>query len=156
MNAPINLLDLVRELGQRPRGRACAVLTTDVAAQKAWAAELARQSGSDHLDLLDLLATDSALAAKIDGLSPASLFEFLASRGSAAKVLVASGLEVILATWRADSAAPKQFAGRLELWEKKPALLFVLQRDSTLQKHVFTRYPQYRFVMDQSDTVALT
>ena len=153
-SGPINLLELVRELGQRPRGRASAVLTKDLASQKAWAAELARQTDSSHLDLLDLFLSDPPLAAKVGTFSPSSLFEFLGSRDCSAKVLIVTGVEVILATWPDDSAAMKQFASRLELWERQPALLFILQREPTIEKCSFTRYPQYRFVVDQTHTIA--
>jgi len=155
-SAPVNLLDLVRDLPKRPRGRACAVLTKEIAGQKAWAAELASQTQAQHLDLLDLLASDVALGEKVGSFSPASLFDFLAARGAAGKVLIVTGLEVVFATWADDATALRQFASRLELWEKKTPFLFVLQREPTLEKYAFTRYPQYCFVVDQTHTIAFT
>jgi hypothetical protein len=118
--------------------------------------QLRLKDGYTTLDLLDLMAADSALAAKISSLSPAALFDFLTPRASTSRVLIVSGLEVVLATWPAASPSMKQFAARLELWEKKPALVFVIQREPTLEKHTFTRYPQYRFVMDQTQTIVFT
>ena len=44
MSDPVNIVQLVRDLPSRPRGRACIVLTHEYEGQKEWAAELARQT----------------------------------------------------------------------------------------------------------------
>ena len=61
-----------------------------------------------------------------------------------------------------NSSAPevpgplKQFARQVEMWDKKPALLFVMQYDRFLASLKFERFKQYPFVIDQRDTLALT
>jgi hypothetical protein len=65
MSDPVNMVQLVRSLPSRPRGRACIVLTHEYEGQKEWAAELARQTDSQHLDLLELFAQDVNLGNKI-------------------------------------------------------------------------------------------
>ena len=54
MNRPLNMIKLVNNLPSRPRGKACIVLTHDYKGQREWAMELARQTDSDHIDLLVL------------------------------------------------------------------------------------------------------
>jgi len=65
MSDPVNMVQLVRSLPSRPRGRACIVLTHEYEGQKEWAAELARQTECEHLDLLELFAQDVNLGNKI-------------------------------------------------------------------------------------------
>jgi hypothetical protein len=64
MNEPTNMVQLVRELHSRPRGKACIVLTHEYEGQKEWAAELARQTDSGHIDLLELFAKEKTLSEK--------------------------------------------------------------------------------------------
>ena len=154
MSDPVNMVQLVRDLTSRPRGRACIVLTHDYEGQKAWAAELARQTGSEHLDLLELFAQDVNLSNKIGQFLIPSLFEFLKKHGKAS-VLVISGMEFLKATWAGQSNAVEQFASHVETWNQKPGLLFVLQYDKIISTREYRRYRQYTFVVDQKETLAL-
>jgi len=154
MSDPINMVQLVRDLPSRPRGRACIVLTHDYEGQKAWAAELARQADTEHLDLLELFAQDSDLSSKIGNFLVPSLFEFLKNRGQA-PVLIVSGLEFLKATWAGQSNVVEQFSSHVETWNQKPCLLFVLQYDKIIATREYRRYRQYTFVVDQKETLAL-
>jgi hypothetical protein len=77
MSDPVNMVQLVGSIPSRPRGRACIVLTHEYEGQKEWAAELARQTESEHLDLLELFSEDAELSRKISQFLIPNLFEFL-------------------------------------------------------------------------------
>lgn len=154
MSDPVNMVQLVRDLPSRPRGRACIVLTHEYKGQKEWATELARQTDSEHLDLLGLFAQDAKLSGKIGQFLVPSLFEFLKNRGQAS-VLVVSGMEFLKATWAGQSNAVDQFLSQLKTWDKNPSLLFVMQYDKTIASYDFGRRYQYTFVVDQKETLAL-
>lgn len=154
MSDPINMVQLVRDLPSRPRGRACIVLTHDYKGQKEWAAELARQTDADHLDLLELFARDPGLSSKIGQFLVPRLFEFLKDQ-SQASVLIVSGIEFLKATWAGQSNAAEQFASHVETWNQSPSLLFVFQHDKIIATREFQRYRQYTFVIDQKETLAL-
>ncbi len=155
MSTPINMVKLVEELSKRPRGRACVVLTGDYMGQKTWGAELAKQTGADHIDLLDLFGGDAGFAERLSSFSVSELFTFLDGRGNLGTLIV-TGLEFIKATWSGQSDAADQFATLLETWGKSPALLFVMQFDPGLAKKKFKRFPDKIFVVNQKDTLALT
>jgi hypothetical protein len=151
-------IDIVREtksLLQRPRGRSCIVFTHNYPEQKIWAAELAKQTGADHLHLLDVFADDDKLSENAGAFSVFDLFGFLSGNINNPLCIV-SGLEFLKATWMGQANAREQFAGQTEMWDKKPALLFVMQYDRLLATRKFDRFKQYRFVIDQRDTLALT
>ena len=154
MSDPVNMVQLVRDLPSRPRGRACIVLTHEYGGQKEWAVELARQTDSGHLDLLELFAQDKKLSSKIGQFLIPSLFEFLKNHGQS-PALVVSGMEFLKATWAGQSNVVEQFASHVKTWDKKPCLLFVLQYDKILATHDFGRRYQYTFVVDQKETLAL-
>ncbi len=154
MSDPVNMVQLVRDLPSRPRGRACIVLTHEYEGQKEWAAELARQTDSEHLDLLELFAQDANLSNKIGQFLIPALFEFLKNH-SQASVLVISGMEFLKATWAGQSNVVEQFASHVETWNQKPGLLFVLQYDKIIATREYRRYRQYTFVVDQKETLAL-
>jgi hypothetical protein len=154
MKDPVNMLEVVAELRQRPRGRACVVLTSDYAGQKDWAAKLASQTDSSHVHVLNVFAGDTALADKISSFLIPDFFKWLL--GYASKpVLIVSGFEFLLASWSGLATAIKDFAVQVELWDKTPALLFVMQFDRYLAEREFTRYPDKVFVINQKDTLAL-
>ena len=155
MSNPINMVKLVEELLKRPRGRACVVLTDDYVGQKTWGIELAKQTGADHIDLLDLFAVDTSLAGRISSFSVSELFTFLHGKGNSG-VLIVTGMEFIKATWSGQPDATDQFATRLETWEGSPALLFVMQFDPALAKRKFKRFQDKIFVINQKDTLALS
>jgi hypothetical protein len=154
MSDPVDMVQLVRGIPARPRGRACIVLTHDYAGQREWAAKLARKTGSGHIDLLEAFAADDALSGGIERFSVTGLFEHLAGR-SDPPVLIVSGMEFLKATWTGQSQAIEQFARRVETWDGSPALLFVLQHDKALAAHVFGRHAQHTFVVDQMETYEL-
>jgi hypothetical protein len=148
------MVQLVRSLPSRPRGRACIVLTHEYEGQKEWAAELARQTDSEHLDLLELFAQDVNLGNKIGHFLIPNLFEFLKGYDKA-PVLIVSGIEFLKATWSGQTNSIEQFTTHVETWNQKPCLLFVLQYDKTIATREFRRYRQYTFVVDQKETLAL-
>lgn len=149
------MIKLVKGLPKRPRGRTCVILTHDFAGQKDWAMELAKQTGSEHLDLLDLFQENQDLGEKISSFSTPELFKLLQTRATSS-VLIVTGMEFLKATWGAQPNSLEQFAMYVETWSKSPAMLFLLQFDSALAERKFTRYPQYLFVIDQKETYALT
>ncbi len=154
MSDPVNMVQLVRDLPSRPRGRACIVLTHEYGGQKEWAAELTRQTNSEHLDLLELFAQDAKLSSKIGQFLVPRLFEFLKNHGQAS-VLVISGMEFLKATWAGQSNAVDQFLSQLKTWDKYPSLLFIMQYDKTIASYDFGRRYQHTFVVDQKETLAL-
>ena len=154
MSDPVNMVQLVRDLPSRPRGRACIVLTHEYGGQKKWAAELARQTDSEHIDLLELFAQDAKLSSKIGQFLVPSLFEFLKNHGQAS-VLVISGMEFLKATWTGQSNAVNQFLSQLKTWDKNPSLLFIMQYDKTIAFYDFGRRYQHTFVVDQKETLSL-
>ena len=170
MSDPVNMVQLVRDLPSRPRGRACIVLTHEYEGQKEWAAELARQTDSEHLDLLELFAQDAKLSSKIGQFSVPVLFNCLKTANKEpslssfrihhssfqnASVLVISGMEFLKATWSGQSNVVEQFASHVETWNQKPGLLFILQYDKIIATREYRRYRQYTFVVDQKETLAL-
>jgi hypothetical protein len=148
------MVQLVKALSSRPRGRACIVLTHEYQGQKAWAAELARQTDSEHLDLLELFAQDTKLSSKIGQFLVPSLFDFLKGQ-SQSPVLIVSGIEFLKATWSGQSNVGEQFASHVETWDQKPCLLFVLQYDKIIATREYRRFRQYTFVVDQKETIKL-
>jgi hypothetical protein len=154
MSDPVNMVQLVKALPSRPRGRACIVLTHEYEGQKAWAVELARQTDSEHIDLLELFIKDEALGNQLGQFLVPRLFEFLKHR-SQAPVLIVSGMEFLKATWTGQSKAVEQFASYVKTWDQAPCLLFTLQYDKILATYDFGRRYQYTFVVDQKETLAL-
>ncbi len=154
MSDPVNMVQLVKDLPSRPRGRACIVLTHEYEGQKEWAAELARQTDSEHIDLLELFAQDTKLSSKIGQFLVPSLFDFLKGQ-SQAPVLIISGIEFLKATWSGQSNVAEQFASHVETWDQKPCLLFVLQYDKNVATREYRRFRQYKFVVDQKETLEL-
>lgn len=169
-NEPIDMVAFVRGLPSRPRGKACIVLTHEYGGQKEWAAELARRTDSEHLDLLELFAQDKRLSSKIGAFSVDGLFDFLktANKESSdssfrihhssfpnASVLVVSGMEFLKAAWIGQSNAVDQFLSQLKTWDKCPSLLFIMQHDKTIASYDFGRRYQLTFVVDQKKTLKL-
>jgi hypothetical protein len=149
------MVQFISELKSRPRGRASVVLTHDYRGQKEWAAELARQTNSEHIDLLEYFTQDETLCDKVGQFLVPKLFEFLKGR-SEFPVLIVTGMEFLKATWTGQSNAVEEFARRVETWNQSPCLLFVLQYDKTIAAHEFRRFRQYTFVIDQRETLALS
>ncbi len=154
MSNPVDMVQLMKDLPFRPRGRACIVLTHDYRNQKKWAAKLALQTNSEHLDLLELFTQDAKLGSKIGQFLVPNLFELFKNYDKAS-VLVISGIEFLKATWAGQSNAVEQFSSYVETWDQKPCLLFVLQYDKIIATREYRRYRQYTFVVDQKETLAL-
>ena len=154
MNDPVNMIQLVKDLPSRPRGRACIVLTHDYQSQREWAEELARQTGSDHINLLELFANHKDLSDRIGEFAVPKLFSLFTERGRT-PVLVVSGLEFLRASWSGQSSVLEQLTSYVETWNQAPCLLIVLQYDKTIASRDFRRFPQYTFVIDQRETLAL-
>jgi len=154
MGEPIDMIELVKALPARPRGRSTVVFTHEHRGQKEWAAELARQTGSAHINLLDHFVEEKGLSDEVGKFSVSHLFEFLKDY-SEAPVLIISGMEFLKATWAGQPNAGERFASHMETWSGKPGLLFVMQYDKGLAAHRFRRFPQHTFVVDQRETLAL-
>ncbi len=160
MNEPVDMVQLVRSLPSRPRGRACIVLTHEYDGQKEWAAELARQTDSEHIDLLELFAEHGDLSSKISSFNVAGFFELLKKLKEPPfsihnSSFIISNMEFLKATWAGQSNVVEQFASHVETWNQSPCLLFVLQYDKTLATREFRRFRQYTFVVDQKETIKL-
>ena len=154
MKDAVNMVKLLTDLPKRRRGKACIVLTQDAGEQKAWAADLASQSGARHTDLLDRFAEDAALAGKTGTFDVDDLFALLQGENDKPIVIV-TGIEFLRASWSGRATAMEDFAKRLEFWEKSPALVFVTQHDAFLAKRKFDQRFQYTYVVDQRETLAL-
>jgi hypothetical protein len=155
MSDPVNMVQFVTELARRPKGRAAVVLTHGYEGQKEWAAQLARQTNSEHINLLELFSKDLALSNGIGQFLVRNVFDFLKDR-SQAPVLIISGMEFLKATWTGQSNSVEEFASQVQTWNKSPCLLFVLQYDKLLARYDFgQRFRQYTFVVDQKETLAL-
>lgn len=155
MEEGIDVVLLTKSLSQRPRGRACIVFTHNYLEQKTWAAELAKRAGAGHLHLLDTFADDERFSENVGAFSVDDLFRFFTENIND-PILIVSGLEFLKATWLGQANVLEQFARQVEMWDKKPALLFVMQYDRFLASLKFERFKQYPFVIDQRDTLALT
>ncbi len=155
MEEGIDVVHLAKSLSQRPRGRACIVFTHNYLEQKTWAAELAKRAGAGHLHLLDTFTDDETFSEEVGAFSVDDLFRFFTENVND-PILIVSGLEFLKATWLGQASVLEQFARQVEMWDKKPALLFVMQYDRFLASIKFERFKQYQFVIDQRDTLALT
>lgn len=155
MDKTVNIIDLTKSLPRRPRGKACIVFTHDYLEQKAWAAELASQAGAPHIHLLDVFANDEALAGNVETFSINDFFSFL-SEGAESPIIVVSGLEFLVAMWVGQAYFVEQFARQIEMRDKLPALLIVMQSYPPLAKWKFNRIKDHVFIVDQRDTFALT
>lgn len=154
MNEPVNMIELVRELAKRPRGRACMVFTHEYKGQKDWAEKLAGLTGSGHIHLLDEFAADETLANTISTFSVSDLFDFLQKKNGS-NVLIVTGIEFMRAAWSALPNAPEEFASHVEMWNKSPALLFVLSFDQGLANRKFSTRFAPNILIDQKNTLAL-
>ena len=154
MSNPVNIVQLVNSLPSRPRGRACIVLTHEYKGQKDWAIELARQTASEHIDLLEHFSKNQTFGKNIGQFLVPTFFCFLKD-WSQSPVLIISGMEFLKASWTGQSNAVEQFASLVETWDKTPCLLFVLQYDKVLATREFRRFRQYTFVLDQKETLSL-
>lgn len=155
MSDPVNMVLFVNELSRRPKARAAFVLTHEYKGQKEWAEELSRQTGAEHINLIELFAKEPALSNKIEQFSVQHLLDYLKNK-SQAPVLIISGIEFLKATWSSQPKAAQEFASRVQTWNQSPCLLFILQYDQLIATYDFgSRYRHYTFVVDQRETLAL-
>jgi hypothetical protein len=154
LRQPIDVVSLVSDLPSRPRGRACIVLTHDYLGQRDWAIQLAKLTGSKYVNLLETFANDEDLCGKIREFFVDDLFTMLENPDSE-PVSIVSGIEFLKATWIGQEKATEEFGSQVETWDKEPCLVFVLQYDKKLATRKFIRFPQYSFVVDQNETIAL-
>lgn len=154
MPEPLDMIELVRTLSQRRRGKACAVLTHDFSGQRGWAEKLAGQTGAEFLNLLDSFLDNRGHSGDLGAFTVAGFFEFLSKKKTDA-VLIVSGIEAVKATWSAQPSAMEDFASRLETWDRSPALLLVMQYDKQLAARPSSRRYGHTFVIDQRETQAL-
>ena len=150
----IDMVELVRGVSERKRGRACIVMTHDYTGQKSWAMELAQQTGAEHVDLLDLFTNHEDLSKKVQEYSVAKVFSLLRKR-AAKQVMIVSGIEFLKASWCGNVNASEHLANQIETWQDEPALVFVMQYDKEIAERPFRRFRQYTFVVDQRETIAL-
>jgi len=149
----VDLMQLSKALPKRQRGRACIVFTRDYLEQKTWAVKLADNANVNHLNLLDELTKEKQLI-KMSTFSVDGLFKYFENKSSSS-LLIISGIEFIKATWAfSPQRAMEQFARKVEMWNKKPALMFVMQYEPLLAQMQFTRFPELQFVIDQQNTIA--
>jgi NAD(P)H-hydrate repair Nnr-like enzyme with NAD(P)H-hydrate dehydratase domain len=154
MNDPVDMVQFVAELEKRPKGKAAIVLTHDYPGQKEWAAELAMQTGAEHLHMLDIFSENPELARNLSLLMVSGLFDFI-HKQSKEKMAIVSGMEFIKSTWSGQPSAKIEFANRVQTWHHTPHILFVVQHDPVLASHDFGRRYNYRFIVDQKDTLKL-
>lgn len=151
---PVDLLQLLKELPSRARGKACIVLGQDYFNQVTWSKKLAVQTNSDHLDLLEVFANNVDLSKDIGQFNVQKLFNYLEGI-SDTPVLVVSGLEFLFSTWIAQENAMEQFLNIVKTWSKSPALIFIIQYDRQISEFDFGRRFSYNYVIDQNNTLAL-
>jgi hypothetical protein len=154
MNAPIDLMQFMKELPSRARGKACIVLGQDYFNQKDWSKKLAKLTNANHIDLLERFANDVNLSKDIGHFHVQNLFIYLEGVCDTS-VLVVSGLEFLFSTWIAQDSAMEQFLNIIKTWSKSPALMFIMQYDRHISEFDFGRRYSYTYVIDQKNTLAL-
>jgi len=154
MDDPINMIEIVKKLPSRRRGKACIVLTNDYLNQSKWASSLANKTDSKHINLLHLFNEDHKLSSSIRSFNVTKLFELIKSYRDT-PVIIISNIEFLIATWVGQPNNLKQFVSNIETWNDSPGLVFVIQYDRYIATREFKRYPQYRFVIDQKETLVL-
>ena len=152
------LLDLKKfaaELAMR-RNKAALLLTPDLTAQRTCAEQIATAIGATHLDLLDRFQSDVGLTAQLPGFSPDDFFKLLSAEKT--KFVVVSGLEFLLAAWISQDDAKTvklKLCQSIELWERTPALLLVVQPDSIFADYQPTRHRGSQVIIHLSQTLSL-
>lgn len=154
MGEGIDMVELVRGVSTRKRGRACIVMTHEYHGQRDWAARLAGLTDAEHVDLLELFHNQKQLADDLAPFPPEGLFKLLRDRADRDAVIV-SGVEFLKASWSGRPNSAEEFSARVETWQYDPALVFVMQYDKSIAERPFRRFRQYTFVVDQRETIAL-
>ena len=152
------LLDLIkfsRELASR-RNKAALLLTPHLCAQRACAEQIAAAVGALHFDVLDLFQAEPLFTERVAAFSAVDLLKRIAAQKS--PLLVVSGIEFLLAAWLSQND-PKQvkhnFCQQIELWERSPAFLLVLQQDPVFAEYQPTRHRGSQIVIQLSQTLSL-
>ncbi len=150
----IDMIEFVRHLSARKRGRACIVMTQDHSGQGEWSEKLAVKTGARHIDLLKFFSEEQKLRDNLSLYTPEKLFSLLRERVDNGTVII-SGIEFLKASWSGRPNAIEEFAARIETWHEKPACVFVMQYDKALAERPFSRFRQYTFIVNQGETMAL-
>lgn len=154
----MSLLDLRQfalELADR-RNKAALLLTPDVTQQRAYAEQVARAIGGEHLDILDQFTADENLAAALASFSMDDLLSFIGKQK--ARFLVVSGIEFLLAAWLSQGHAKQvklQLCEKIEFWQADPPFLLVTHHDPVLAAYEAQRFTGGPVVIQMSQTLAL-
>ena len=154
MNELIDMQQVVKELGKRPRGRSCFVFTQDKMERHGWAKQLAEMSGVEHLDLVSYFIEHRKLAEKVSSFDVNECFKLFTEEAKS-EVLIVTGIEFLKAMWSSQDRSMEQLATKMEMWNKKPAILMVMQYDKSLAEREYSRFPQLRMIIHQNKTKAL-
>lgn len=153
-----DLTQFCRDLVAR-RNKATILLVPDLQAQQEHASQIAAATGALHLDVLDLFQSDAALTARLGEFAIDDLLKLLASYRDDYELLVVSGIEFLMAIWFSQGdprQVKRDLCQRLELWERKPALLLLTLHDSTIASYQPTRHTAGALVLELSQTASLT
>lgn len=152
----IDLRKVAAELADR-RNKAALLLTPDVRAQRAYAAQVAAAVGAFHLDVLDRFQADETLSARLASFSMSDLFALIEAHKDK-RFLVVSGVEFLLAAWLSQGQ-PKEVKRALcrliEFWESQPPFLLVTHHDPVFADYKPERHRGGPIVLEMSQTLAL-
>ncbi len=154
MDDLIDMQQVIKELAKRPRGRSCFVFTQDKMERHEWAEQLAGMSGVEHLNLMSYFIEHQDLAEKVSSFDVDECFKLFMEKAKS-EVLIVTGIEFLKAMWSSQDRSLEQLATKMEMWNKKPAILMVMQHDKSLAEREYSRFPQLRMVIDQRKTLAL-
>jgi hypothetical protein len=155
MGEAINMVTFIDALSERERDRACILFTHEFEDQKEWAAALAEKTDSDHIDLLEQFHTSESLSSTIRDFTIKTFFEYV-QKQSRKPVLIISGIEFLKATWSGLHDYAELIAGKVQTWDKRPALLLVMQYDKKLARYPFSnRFGGHLYTIDRRETLAL-
>lgn len=169
MNEAVDMVELIKKMPSRRRGKACAVMTRDYREHRNWASKLAERAECNYLDLMELFRQDRELTNSLRKFSVRGFFDFLkdidvdqlsSGKSSAfqcrhSDVMIVSDMEFLIATWIDQSKCMHQFARQLETWNRTPCLLLVIQHDRFIESYNFKRHAHQRFVVKQQETLKL-
>jgi hypothetical protein len=151
----LDIIQFTRELPTR-RNKAALLLTPDLQAQRSCAEQIATAAGAVYFDVLDHFQSDATLAKQLAGFSPDDFFKLLSAQKS--PLLIVSGIEFLLASWISQGDAKQvkvKFCQQIELRERPPAFLLVVQQDPVLASYKPKRHTG-QLVIELSQTLALT
>ena len=155
MSDCIDIVEVAQTLPTRRRGRACIVFTYDIKDQAAWAKTVAERTSADYINVLEQFYADQGLIDRLRTLLVQDFFEYLQHQ-SDNRLLIVSGIEFLMAMWASQADYVEQFAGMLEKWDQKPALLVVMQYNKKIDQYNFSRrFGDTTYIVDRRETFAL-